>query len=220
MIECARPGRSPLFYVGRATDLSARWGAHRRSLRAKKHYNAGLTNAWAAYGEDAFTFNVLKRCPVARLEAMEQLWLNIAGSMRGKGCLNGTFNSRAPMTGRSIHPRTRAAVARAATGRVKSNSERASISAKLRGRIVPDDQKAKMSAVAILRGARPGAIETLAANAAAKARPVIATSLRTGLETYFPSMAATVSGGFTPQNIWQLLHVRGLSHRGHSWRFA
>ena len=46
-------------YIGSTIDTRVRFQRHRRELRAGKHSNAHLQNAWNTYGEDAFKFSVL-----------------------------------------------------------------------------------------------------------------------------------------------------------------
>jgi group I intron endonuclease len=63
-------------YVGSATDLQKRWNRHLSFLRAGKHVNRKLQNAFDKYGESAFTFHVMERVSTERLTAREQFWMD------------------------------------------------------------------------------------------------------------------------------------------------
>lgn len=64
-------------YIGSSLDIHRRWKDHRGMLRARKHYNKKLENAWYKYGEDAFEFRVIELCEEPRLLATEEHWLQI-----------------------------------------------------------------------------------------------------------------------------------------------
>lgn len=49
-------------YVGQSWNIFQRWTNHRTSLRGGYHGNTHLQNAWNKYGEDNFTFEILKEC--------------------------------------------------------------------------------------------------------------------------------------------------------------
>lgn len=55
-ITCGITGR---FYVGSSRRIADRLGRHRRDLRAGRHHCIPLQRAWAKYGEDAFSFDLL-----------------------------------------------------------------------------------------------------------------------------------------------------------------
>jgi group I intron endonuclease len=59
-------------YVGSAVSISKRFGEHRHYLRNGTHSNTRLQNAWNKYGEDAFEFRVVGKCPPERLIELEQ----------------------------------------------------------------------------------------------------------------------------------------------------
>lgn len=46
-------------YIGSSQDISGRWKTHRRDLRANRHANRHLQNAWNKYGEQVFCFEVV-----------------------------------------------------------------------------------------------------------------------------------------------------------------
>lgn len=63
------------YYVGSTNRLSYRWYRHRINLRAGKHINAHLQNAWNKYGEDKFRFVVVEYCSVKDLFERESAYL-------------------------------------------------------------------------------------------------------------------------------------------------
>ena len=46
-------------YVGSSANISARWCKHRTALEAGTHHSVKLQRAWAKYGRDAFSFEVV-----------------------------------------------------------------------------------------------------------------------------------------------------------------
>jgi GIY-YIG catalytic domain len=75
-IRCNQNGK---IYVGSATDLRARWRAHRRDLCNGAHVNHHLQQAWDLYGEASFAFTVLKHVEPPRLLVREQDWIELTG---------------------------------------------------------------------------------------------------------------------------------------------
>jgi len=59
-------------YVGSAVYFAARWGCHRRQLRAGTHHSVLLQRAWNKYGEAAFEFNKVLVCKKGDLLLYEQ----------------------------------------------------------------------------------------------------------------------------------------------------
>jgi len=50
------------FYIGSSKDIIGRFSTHRTKLKANKHHNRHLQNAWNMYGENAFIFSILDEC--------------------------------------------------------------------------------------------------------------------------------------------------------------
>lgn len=74
-------------YVGSSANISARWCKHRIALEAGTHHSVKLQRAWAKYGRDAFSFEVvaIEKNREKRL-ALEQQFidsLGVAGSPSG-----------------------------------------------------------------------------------------------------------------------------------------
>jgi len=64
-------------YVGGAfEDFDKRRRLHETQLRCRRHPNRHLTFAWHKYGENAFQFLILERCPKEEVEKKEQEWLD------------------------------------------------------------------------------------------------------------------------------------------------
>jgi group I intron endonuclease len=49
-------------YIGQSKNIKERWDEHLKSLKNNHHFNSYLQNAFNKYGEQAFTFEVLKYC--------------------------------------------------------------------------------------------------------------------------------------------------------------
>lgn len=49
-------------YVGQSWDIYQRWTTHKTSLKGGYHGNVHLQNSWNKYGENNFTFEILKKC--------------------------------------------------------------------------------------------------------------------------------------------------------------
>lgn len=75
LIMCTATGKR---YVGSASLVVQRWSRHRQDLRANKHGNPHLQNAWNRYGEASFAFTELE-CVLdkSRLLEAEQWWLDL-----------------------------------------------------------------------------------------------------------------------------------------------
>jgi group I intron endonuclease len=64
------------FYVGSTINTTARWRTHLRKLRRGNHHCPHLQAAWVKYGEESFSFNVIKTCAVADVNKLEQEFLD------------------------------------------------------------------------------------------------------------------------------------------------
>ena len=61
-------------YIGYALNVKVRCKCHRVDLRANKHRNCHLQNAWNTYGETAFEFTVLEYCSKKELTTKEDYY--------------------------------------------------------------------------------------------------------------------------------------------------
>jgi len=59
-------------YIGSAIDLNQRFAMHKSLLRAGRHVNRHLQNAWAKHGEGSFKFLVLLYCDKGNVIFYEQ----------------------------------------------------------------------------------------------------------------------------------------------------
>lgn len=62
-------------YVGQAVDIPRRKEQHFTALRCGKHHAKRLQTSFDQYGQKAFAFNVLERCPPTELDAKEHEWM-------------------------------------------------------------------------------------------------------------------------------------------------
>lgn len=63
-------------YIGQSNDIKYRFRQHKCKLRANKHYNKYLQNAWNKYGEKHFIFSVIEECELKELNDKETYWCN------------------------------------------------------------------------------------------------------------------------------------------------
>lgn len=72
-------------YIGSSQNLKKRFYGHIRSLRKNEHKNKFLQNAFNKYGEQNFTFEIIKFCDEKFLIKEEQKFIDI---FFGKNCYN------------------------------------------------------------------------------------------------------------------------------------
>lgn len=64
-------------YVGSAArSFKSRFNKHKRMLRSGTHPNSHLQSAWSRYGENSFSFIILKYCSVEECVATEQKYID------------------------------------------------------------------------------------------------------------------------------------------------
>lgn len=49
-------------YVGSSKHIHFRWNEHKQQLRSNSHSNPKLQHAWNKYGEQAFVFEIIRKC--------------------------------------------------------------------------------------------------------------------------------------------------------------
>src|SRR6266487_2930961 len=76
-------------YVGKDKTLPGRWRTHKCDLKAGRHSNSHLQNAWKLYGGNAFIFEILTYCLPEDLVEQEDYWMLHFGILKQ----NGTFDS-------------------------------------------------------------------------------------------------------------------------------
>jgi group I intron endonuclease len=74
-ITVHRP-KGQMFYIGQASNMSARWRDHLWRLRRNDHENRRLQRAFNKHGENALSFKVILICEQSSLTMFEQLILN------------------------------------------------------------------------------------------------------------------------------------------------
>lgn len=62
-------------YVGSSVSVEKRCASHLEELRAGKHINRHLQNAWTKYGAEAFEWSILEECKPDELLEREQSYL-------------------------------------------------------------------------------------------------------------------------------------------------
>jgi group I intron endonuclease len=144
-------------YVGSAINFVRRWAEHRRLLEAGKHHSRHLQNAWNKYGPDAFQFDILARVPriegentadfKARLLAEEQACIDTFLVVGETGY--NILPTAGSCLGRTLSPKTRAAISVALKGRPLSPEHCAklsvAVSAAKKGRPLSPEHCAKLS---------------------------------------------------------------------------
>lgn len=63
-------------YIGSSIDIKKRWIRHIWDLKKNKHHSIILQRAWNKYGEENFTFKILRKCNVDNILIIEQHYLN------------------------------------------------------------------------------------------------------------------------------------------------
>lgn len=75
-IKCCRNGSK---YIGKSTNIRKRWQRHRSDLNQGIHDNYKLQADWNYYGDRAFQFKIIERCPAWRLDYREAVWIERRG---------------------------------------------------------------------------------------------------------------------------------------------
>lgn len=69
-----------MYYIGSTINFSKRWNRHKNDLKANRHLNSYLQNAYNKYGVEAFAFQILEYCEPKKLLEREQFYLDIYNS--------------------------------------------------------------------------------------------------------------------------------------------
>lgn len=126
-------------YIGSSENIERRRNQHVRNLRCNTHDNCHLQSAWNKYGEDKFSFNILKECDPDDLLLWEQLYVNC---YEPEQLYNINLEvERPPAKTAEIRKKISAAV----RGRITSEETKRKIRALAQGRKASDDAKRKMS---------------------------------------------------------------------------
>ena len=71
-IKCLKNNK---VYIGQSVNIMQRWYVHKTKLRANKHDNIYLQNAWNKYGERNFEFSLIERCKKEELDSKEEYYI-------------------------------------------------------------------------------------------------------------------------------------------------
>jgi len=126
-------------YVGSSIDIERRWEQHRSLLGRRKHHCIYLQNAWNKYGEDAFSFNVLKEVDADQCLPAEQEYLD---SYLDKG---NCYNIKHEVAGGPLTEEHRLAISKACTGRVRTKEHQRKLNEAHKGKKFSLETRRKMS---------------------------------------------------------------------------
>lgn len=214
LITVRRPYRLPLYYVGQSIQCRRRRTYHFKALKARRHDNVKLQNAYNKYGKDSFIFEVLEKCSHEEIDQAEQWWLDeIHGYAR---TLNIAKDSTSPNRGRKFSEETRRKVSEAGRGRVKTTDERAAISARMRGVALPEETKRK---IAETKAARAHLYTKRIGRLHHAAKPVEGVSLLTGEVVRFDSARLAKTAGFDQGGVSKVCRGELNHYKGFVWRY-
>lgn len=120
------------YYVGSTNNFKKRWICHRYLLKANRHHNTKLQNAWNKYGENSFNF-IIVESNFDSLLSLEQTYLDIA-KLNSVICYNLSFDARAPWRGKKLSESHRRNVSLALTGKPKTKEHSCKVGLANRGK--------------------------------------------------------------------------------------
>lgn len=124
-IFCAASRKS---YVGASVDILSRWSHHRHDLARGNHHAPFLQSAWAKYGPDAFSLEILEVCDRVELAAREQHWIDALAAYGRSTGYNATPKA-GTVAGRTMSDTTKEKLRAANIGRTVSGATRAKLCA-------------------------------------------------------------------------------------------
>lgn len=74
-IYCIKNIITNQYYIGQSVDIRKRWNQHKSELSRNIHCNIYLQRAWNKYGEENFSFQLLKACKKRYLNRFEKLYI-------------------------------------------------------------------------------------------------------------------------------------------------
>lgn len=132
-------------YIGSSVYHKRRWALHRSTLKRGVHHNIHLQRSWNKYGEDSFSFSLVKECELDAL--FERETHHILAAKSGPGSYN-----IAPVGGSTLGiklgPKSdefKKMVSRVHKGKVVSEETRALLSEINRGKKLSEEHKAAIS---------------------------------------------------------------------------
>lgn len=157
-------------YVGSTskTGFKVRWTIHKEELRSGRHKNKYLLAAWRKYGEEAFRFLIVERCPPEDCLNREQFWMDDEQTYLPKNGYNLARNAKSCL-GMKRSAAMRARMSELAMGNQRFLGRKHSAEAKLkmslarRGKKASKETLAKMSAANKGKKLSPETIEKMSA---------------------------------------------------------
>jgi group I intron endonuclease len=134
------------FYIGSTTNLRQRKDQHLWGLRANRHHNPHLQNAWNKYGEENFEFLVTEVVIAADdIVAVEQRWIDGFDAVARKDCYN-LLPIAGTTAGRVVSEETRHKMSLAQTGKKHSTEAKEKMRLAKLGRRQSPEHVAKVAA--------------------------------------------------------------------------
>jgi group I intron endonuclease len=165
-IYCIRNSVNGKVYIGSSISIKSRWNTHRNQLRRGLHHSIYLQRAWVAYGEAAFTFEIVETvADCDQLSIIETRYMEAMGATdpnRGYNMAPVGGNTR----GLKLGPHSeehRQKIAAAHVGMKPTADTRAKLSASRKGRIITPETRAKLAALGTGRKMAPLSAEHRAA---------------------------------------------------------
>lgn len=109
-------------YIGSSVNIERRWAVHKANLRAGRHANSHLQNAWNKHGETGFCFEIVEICERGLTLEREQHWLDTL--IPTAKCYNVAVSATAPMMGRKASPETKRKMSESRKGKPLSTQAR------------------------------------------------------------------------------------------------
>lgn len=122
-------------YIGSSIHIEQRFKEHLRNLRANKHANAHLQNAWNKYGEHSFVFEEIELCEPDQCLKIEQEYIDYYYAADRKFGYN--IDPYANHAGNTLSEETRKKISEKAKGRKWSKEQRENWSKIMTGRKKP-----------------------------------------------------------------------------------
>ena len=122
-------------YIGSSIHIEQRFKEHLRNLRANKHANAHLQNAWNKYGEKSFVFEDIELCEPDQCLKIEQEYIDYYYAADRKFGYN--IDPYADHAGNTLSEETRKKISEKAKGRKWSKEQRENWSKIMTGRKKP-----------------------------------------------------------------------------------
>lgn len=128
-------------YIGQSVNIYERWAKHRSLLRKKQHKNQHLQSAWDSYGEDGFSFYIVKQCTTDELDELEIYYSDLYNVFDNR------YGYNIEPAGKSNHTRSQETIDKIKKNRkyVVSKETRQKISQLQTGRKLTDEWKENIS---------------------------------------------------------------------------